>query len=141
MDDELKFDHYALGSPLILEAVADKAGYTADAAHWFMNDLMQADPDLLLRSGTAKFLGTLQERYVHSLVPGGGTWTTPPSGVWCPMQTRHLPSTWRFTARQLSDALARGWEHVWDDPSFDLGFARKLTMMPSSTARASPSSW
>lgn len=116
MKDEFKFDHYALGSPLILEAVADKAGYTADAAHWFMNDLMQADPDLPLRSGTAKFLGTLHERYVHSLVPGG--WhldrsifrQLKPNADQAPAIKPR-----RFTAQQLSDALAQGWEHVWDD--------------------------
>lgn len=78
--------------------------------------MMKQDADWPGDMGEAMVLGMMHERFVHMLTPKG--WYLDPSTFKHLQPASHqapsinLP---RFSAQLLSDAISRGWEHLWDD--------------------------
>lgn len=77
-----------------------------------MDDLMRTDAYQPGGSGIGVFLGSMHERLVHRIAPGG--WRLDPS-TFRRLEPTPGQAPPRFTAQQLSDALAQEWQFTWDD--------------------------
>jgi hypothetical protein len=113
VDEDFNFAYFALGSPMIIEEVAEKAEYSRRR---LTEDLMLAESERPGSKAFAIMLGEMLERYVHKLLVAG--WYLNPTSIWqllpAPHQAPAIQHV-RFTAAQISAALAAGWEHHWDD--------------------------